>query len=123
MTAPESVDAYIASPGGWQTDLMQRLRWIVSDEAPSASVSIKWGRPVWDSNGPATYIQAFTTKVNLGFWRGAEMNDPLRLLVGSGRSRHLSLHPGEALPEEPIRDFVRQAVILNRLMGSPARRG
>jgi hypothetical protein len=123
MTAAEGVDAYIAGPGGWQTDLMQRLWRIVSEEAPSASVSIKWGRPVWDSNGPATYIQAFTTKVNLGFWRGAEMNDPLHLLEGSGRSRHLSFRASEPLREEPIRDFVRQAVILNRLIGSPARRG
>jgi hypothetical protein len=122
MTPAESVDAYIARPGGWQTDLMERLRRIVTEEAPSASVFIKWGRLVWDSNGPATYVQAFTTKVNLGFWRGAEMNDPRHLLQGTGRSRHLSLLPDEPLPEGSIRDFVRQAVILNRLMGSPARR-
>ncbi len=80
----------------------------------SAGVGLEWAGHLH---------QAFTTKVNLGFWRGAQMNDPQGLLVGSGRSRHLSLHPGEALPEEPIRNFVRQAVILNRLMGSPARRG
>jgi hypothetical protein len=41
-------------------------------------------------------VNAFTAHVNVGFFRGAEIADPDRLLVGTGRfMRHVKLRPGE----------------------------
>jgi hypothetical protein len=40
------------------------------------------------------YVAAFTAHVNVGFFRGAELADPGRLLEGSGRfMRHVKLRP------------------------------
>lgn len=40
------------------------------------------------------YVDAFTAHVNVGFYRGAELTDPNRLLLGSGkRMRHVKLDP------------------------------
>ena len=41
------------------------------------------------------YVNAFTAHVNVGFFRGAELADPGRLLEGTGRfMRHVKLGPG-----------------------------
>jgi hypothetical protein len=40
------------------------------------------------------YVNAFTAHVNVGFFRGAELADPARLLVGTGKyMRHVKLWP------------------------------
>ena len=41
------------------------------------------------------YVNVFTAHVNVGFFRGAELNDPAGLLEGTGkRMRHVKLKPG-----------------------------
>ena len=45
------------------------------------------------------YVNIFTTHVNIGFFHGASLDDPVRLLQGTGRfMRHVKARPG-ALPE------------------------
>jgi hypothetical protein len=40
------------------------------------------------------YVNAFTAHVNVGFFRGAEIADPARLLEGTGKfMRHVKLRP------------------------------
>lgn len=40
------------------------------------------------------YVNAFTAHVNVGFFRGAEIADPQRLLEGTGKfMRHVKLRP------------------------------
>ena len=40
------------------------------------------------------YVNAFTAHVNVGFFRGAELADPARLLEGAGKyMRHVKLRP------------------------------
>lgn len=40
------------------------------------------------------YVNIFTDHVNVGFFRGAEIDDPVRLLEGTGRfMRHVKLRP------------------------------
>jgi hypothetical protein len=44
---------------------------------------------------PFGYVNVFTSHVNIGFFRGAALPDPARLLEGTGRSmRHVKLRPG-----------------------------
>ena len=41
------------------------------------------------------YVNVFTSHVNVGFFQGAALPDPARLLQGTGRSmRHVKLKPG-----------------------------
>ena len=41
------------------------------------------------------YVDVFTSHVNVGFFQGAALPDPARLLQGTGRSmRHVKLRPG-----------------------------
>ena len=44
---------------------------------------------------PFGYVNVFTSHVNLGFFQGAALPDPARMLQGAGkRMRHVKLRPG-----------------------------
>src|SRR5260370_23679983 len=43
------------------------------------------------------YVNVFTSHVNVGFFHGASLSDPARLLQGTGKfMRHVKLRPGTA---------------------------
>jgi hypothetical protein len=46
-------------------------------------------------DAPFAYVNVFTWHVNVGFFHGAALPDPARLLQGSGKfMRHVKLRPG-----------------------------
>lgn len=46
-------------------------------------------------DAPFAYVNVFTMHVNVGFFHGASLADPARLLEGEGkRMRHVKLKPG-----------------------------
>src|SRR5258708_19533526 len=46
-------------------------------------------------DAPFGYINVFTSPVNVGFFHGAALPDPARLLQGTGKfMRHVKLRPG-----------------------------
>jgi hypothetical protein len=49
-------------------------------------------------DAPFGYVNVFTSHVNVGFFHGAELPDPARLLQGTGKfMRHVKLRPGTAI--------------------------
>jgi hypothetical protein len=56
------------------------------------------------------YVNAFTAHVNVGFFRGAELPDPQRLLAGTGRwMRHVKLGRGRVVDEAALRQLIGSA--------------
>jgi hypothetical protein len=48
-------------------------------------------------DAPFGYVNVFTSHVNVGFFHGAALPDPVRLLQGTGKfMRHVKLRPGTA---------------------------
>jgi hypothetical protein len=48
-------------------------------------------------DAPFAYVNVFTSHVNIGFFQGATLPDPARLLEGAGKfMRHVKLRPGVA---------------------------
>jgi hypothetical protein len=46
-------------------------------------------------DAPFAYVNVFTSHVNVGFFHGAGLPDPARLLQGTGKfMRHVNLRPG-----------------------------
>jgi hypothetical protein len=46
-------------------------------------------------DAPFGYVNVFTSHVNVGFFHGASLSDPARLLQGTGKfMRHVKLSPG-----------------------------
>jgi hypothetical protein len=56
------------------------------------------------------YVNAFRAHVNVGFFRGAEIADPARLLEGTGKfMRHVKLRPDRAVSATGLRKLIETA--------------
>jgi len=56
------------------------------------------------------YVNAFKAHVNVGFFRGAEMADPDRLLEGTGKCmRHVKLGPDREVDAAAVKKLVETA--------------
>jgi hypothetical protein len=120
MNGQKTVDEYIAAFDDWRTDAMKRLREVVKEGAPHSAVGIKWAQPVWEWNGPMIWMKAYPKHVDIGFWRGTEMEDPKKVLTGDGeRMRHIKITSVKDIPADALRELVKQAVQLNTAKGNP----
>ena len=58
------------------------------------------------------YVNAFKDHVNVGFFFGALLNDPLRLIEGTGkRGRHVKLWPGRDMDSAALAGLVDAAYV------------
>jgi hypothetical protein len=106
---------------GWQAEAVGRLVGLVQQAAPEATSSIKWGQPVFESNGPFAYIRPAKAHVTLGFWRGTEIADPEKLLSGDGdRMAHMKITSLDQIDPKALAAMIENAVRLNREKGNPA---
>ena len=56
------------------------------------------------------YVNVFTSHVNVGFFHGAALPDPGRLLQGTGKlMRHVKLRPGTATSAVALSRFIDAA--------------
>ena len=59
---------------------------------------------------PFGYVNVFTSHVNVGFFQGASLPDPARLLQGTGRfMRHVKLRPGTAVNDAALSTLIDAA--------------
>lgn len=66
------------------------------------------------------YVNAFAAHVNVGFFRGAEIDDPHGLLEGTGRfMRHVKLRPGGAVDAEAVAGLIAAAYADMRMRLAP----
>jgi hypothetical protein len=76
------------------------VREILHDGCPNACLG----------DAPFGYVNVFTSHVNVGFFRGAELPDPGHLLQGSGKfMRHVKLKPGMAVDDASLRRLIEIA--------------
>ncbi len=61
-------------------------------------------------DAPFAYVNVFTAHVNVGFFHGAALRDPARLLQGSGKfMRHVKLRPSTPTNTAALRDLIEAA--------------
>lgn len=59
---------------------------------------------------PFAYVNAFRAHVNVGFFQGASLPDPARLLEGTGRNmRHVKLRPGHPFNDQALHHLIADA--------------
>ncbi len=59
---------------------------------------------------PFAYVNVFTSHVNVGFFQGASLPDPARLLQGTGKfMRHVKLKPGTPTNAAALRRLIDAA--------------
>ena len=76
------------------------VRELLHDDQPTACIG----------DAAFAYVDAFTEHVNVGFFRGAGLPDPARLLQGTGRfMRHVKIRPGRAVDPAPLAALISTA--------------
>jgi hypothetical protein len=94
-----AIDAWLGSrppelgplAAGWferMRECAPDVREVMHDGCPTACVD----------DAAFGYVGVYTAHVNIGFFRGADLHDPRRLLEGTGRRmRHVKVRPGADL--------------------------
>jgi hypothetical protein len=61
-------------------------------------------------DAPFGYVNVFTSHVNVGFFHGASLPDPARVLQGAGKfMRHVKLEPGTPIDAAALRRLIEAA--------------
>jgi hypothetical protein len=61
-------------------------------------------------DAPFGYVNVFTSHVNVGFFHGAALRDPARLLEGTGKfMRHVKLRPETSIDAPALRRLIELA--------------
>ena len=116
--APKLLDLLATRDPGL-ADLTLALRDLVLEEAPGATELVHDVKYAIALNytftgrlkGAFAHIVVYATHVNLGFYRGTELLDPKKLLVGEGkRIRHLRIASHADLARPHVRKFLSEAV-------------
>ncbi len=121
-SASEAIDARIRAIGGWQGEMLSRIRALVKDADPEAVEELKWakanspGVPVWSHDGIICTGETYKEHVKMTFAKGASLEDPSGLFNSSleGNTRRaIDFHEGDEIDEEALKALVRSAVALN----------
>lgn len=98
-------------------DLMHSGRGLIRDVAPDV-VEVVWPnqRIVGFGVGPKkmseqyVYLAAYAKHVNLGFYYGADLDDPEEMLKGTGNEmRHIRIEEVDDLEDPSVRSLIEQA--------------
>jgi hypothetical protein len=108
-----AIDAWMDAHGGALGDLAREwfeamrgcgdeVRELLHDGCPVACLG----------DAPFGYVNVFTAHVNVGFFQGAALPDPARLLQGSGKfMRHVKLRPGAVPDAASLRGLIAAAYL------------
>ncbi|MGI0129405.1 MAG: DUF1801 domain-containing protein [Thermoplasmata archaeon] len=111
------VDAYIAQIPASLAPIAKALRTAVRQSAPELTERIWMGVPTWFGAGQVCYLADYRDHVNLGFFEGARLADPQKLLEGTGKSlRHVKVRSTAQARSRPLAALLASAA---RLRGPP----
>ncbi len=93
-----AIDAWMNERGGELGDIARQWFEVMRNCGDEVRELLHDGCPVAClGDAPFGYVNVFTSHVNVGFFHGAALPDPARLLQGAGRfMRHVKLRPGMA---------------------------
>ncbi|GAA1798363.1 DUF1801 domain-containing protein [Actinomadura chokoriensis] len=97
------------------TEILAALRTPMAEGAPDAAECLTYGSPAWRGRKVLAVISQSKTHLTFAFERGAEFEDRHGLLEGVGKkTRHVKIKTLEGVDGEALRDYIAQAVRLDR---------
>lgn len=122
-SAPDSIDAKIASLTDWRGEMLAHIRGLVHEADAHVVEDVKWrkpsnpsGVPVWSHTGILCTGEVYADKIKLTFAKGARLPDPTRLFNASldgGTRRAIDIRDGGTIDDEALKALIRAAVALN----------
>ena len=104
-------DEYLGDQARKNKSIIRALRKFVERSAPKLEESVKWGNGCWlKGKVPIAYVYSAPDHVQFGFFGGARLEDPKKLLRGEGKFvRHVRLLKSSDIDESAFRALLKQA--------------
>lgn len=98
------------------------LRRLVKSTVPGTRITVNsWGIPTFEAKDPFCFYMVGKNHVTFGFHYGTSLDDPEKLLEGTGKNlRHVKLRSVEDLGRPELKRLVQTA---SRLTGKPVMKG
>lgn len=111
MKAYADFDAFVADQGPAPQALIRKLRRLVKRAAPALVEGVKWGNGCWTKGKkPVAFVHAAPDHLQFGFFAGALLKDPRKLLRGSGAwVRHVRIASTSDIDPPALTTLLRQA--------------
>jgi hypothetical protein len=94
--------------------IVQAVRATVRVIAAKADERVMYGGILFSAPEQFCGVFAYTAHVSMEFGRGAELNDPHRVLEGSGKfRRHIKLLSIDDIASKHLKDYIAQALRLS----------
>jgi hypothetical protein len=96
--------------------LVAAIRALVRECAPNAQELISYGMPVFKGNQIFAWINPPKKEVTFSFPRGVQLDDRYGLLRGTapGGTKHVKMKKLEDLNKLALKDYIKQAVKLDK---------
>jgi uncharacterized protein YdeI (YjbR/CyaY-like superfamily) len=113
----KKVDAYIAKSADFAKPLLEHIRELFHEACPDVEESIKWGFPHFNYKGILGSMAAFKKHCSFGFWKGAIMKDPHKVMSIVGKTSMGSFDRITSLQDLPsdkiLKQYIKEAAALN----------
>ena len=112
MKKYETFAKWVADQHAHQKKMISALRKLVKKTAPSLSESVKWGNGVWlGEEWPVAFLHAKDDHLQFGFFGGSGLDDPKKLLKGTGKYiKHIKVYTLDDIDEASFTKLIKQAV-------------
>lgn len=106
-----AIDAWMKEHAGELGDIARRWFAVMRSCGDEVRELLHDGCPVAClGDVPFGYVNVFTSHVNVGFFQGASLPDPARLLQGNGKfMRHAKLRPGTMTDDAALHSLIETA--------------
>jgi|SRR5580692_3468359 hypothetical protein len=91
--------------------VVRGLRSLVKAAVPGTKITVNsWGIPTFEKKDPFCFYMVGKNHVTFGFHYGTSLDDPERLLEGTGKNlRHVKLRTAEDLEKKGLKELVLAA--------------
>ena len=105
------VQAYIAAMPGWKQGVGRHLDALVVRTVPAVSKAVRWNSPFYGVEGQGWFVSyhCFTKYVKVTFFRGTSLRPLPPGESKTEETRYLDIHEGEAIDEELLASWIKQA--------------
>ena len=106
----KKVDTYIAKSAEFAQPILEHIRELVHEACPEVEETIKWGFPHFNYKGILGSMAAFKSHCSFGFWKGAIMKDPHKVMSVIGKTSMGSFDKITSLKDLPADRILKQYI-------------
>jgi hypothetical protein len=105
------VQAYLAAMPGWKSAIGRQIDALVERTVPGVAKAVKWNSPFYGMEGDGWFLSfhCFDRYIKLAFLRGTGLEPMPPVASKTAHARYFHIHENEALDEEQLASWVKQA--------------